>query len=357
MGTYLRGKSYYIDFHYEGKRYTEKVGPVSKTVAEEKLNIKKAEVIRGQWKPKVVRTSFEKFKEEYLKYSLANKKSSTARRDIIALVSLQKFFGGKSISEINPFLIEKYKQRRKEDGVSPRTINIEVSCLGHMFNMAIKWSKANQNPVRGIKLLKEPESSDRILSPEEEIRLLEVIRTSKRAKYLEQIVITALATGMRKFEILRLPWSNVDLVNRFITVEGTKSGYIRKIPMGAKLTETLSQVKRESHGEFVFAYKSGMPYNSIRTAWDNALSKAGIEGLVFHSLRHTFGSRLGMAAIDVRTIQELMGHRSLAMVMKYSHPTPEHKRRAIETLERVTTFFTTQGVDEACKKVVNIGNR
>jgi hypothetical protein len=66
MGVYLRGKSWYIDFYEEGKRYSERVGQVSKSVAEEKLAVKRSEVIRGEWKSKKVHAPFEKFKEQYL---------------------------------------------------------------------------------------------------------------------------------------------------------------------------------------------------------------------------------------------------------------------------------------------------
>jgi integrase len=357
MGVYLRGKSWYIDFYYEGKRYTEKVGKVAKSVAEEKLDIKRSEVIRGEWKPKTVKISFEKFKEQYLEFSKANKKPRTAKRDECSLNSLQPFFGSKLISEINPFLIEKYKQKRKEDGVSVRTINIELACLRHMFNMALKWGKAQKNPIGEVKLFKEPEGKDRILSPEEEGRLIETVRSSKRAKHLEPVIITALQTGMRKGEVLGLKWSNVDFSNRLIIVEGTKSGYIRKIPMNAKLTEALDHGRRKNNSEFVFVDRRGEPYKSFRSAWEHALQKAGIDDLTFHSLRHTFGSRLGMAGVDIKTIQELMGHRDIKMTMRYSHPTAQHKRNAVEMLDGLTTIFTTEGVDRDNRKVVSIGNR
>ncbi len=73
MGVYLRGKSWYIDFYYEGKRYTEKVGKGAKSVAEDKLDIKRSEVICGEWKPKKIQISFDKFKEEYLELTRGDK--------------------------------------------------------------------------------------------------------------------------------------------------------------------------------------------------------------------------------------------------------------------------------------------
>ena len=353
MGVYLRGKSWYIDFHYEGKRYTEKVGKVAKSVAEEKLDIKRSEVIRGEWKPKVVKTSFEKFKDEYLEYSRANKKPKSSLRDECSLKHLSRFFGGKALSEISSFMVEKYKLTRREEKAEPGTVNRELACLRHMFNMALRWKKAQTNPVREVKFMKEPKGKERILSDEEEARLLETVRTSPKEKHLEPIIITALNTGMRKGEILNLKWSNVDFQKGYIQVEGTKSGENRKIPMNKKLTDTLEGGKKVSKGEYVFS-ENGKPYRDVKTGWWTALKKAGIEDFRFHDLRHTFGSRLGMKGRDIRTIQILMGHKDITMTMRYSHPTPEHMRKAVETLDEVTSIFTTQAIPDVDKKVVNI---
>ena len=356
MGVYLRGKSYYFNFYYEGKRYNEKIGQVSKSVAEEKLNIKRSEVIRGEWKPKAVKISFEKFKEEYLKYSKGNKKPRSFIRDECSLKHLSRFFGSKRLSEISPFMVEKYKLTRKEEEAAPVTTNHELGCLRNMFNMAIKWKKAQANPVREVKFFKEPKGKDRILSEEEEIRLLEIVRATTKSQHLEPIIITALHTGMRKGEILNLKWSNVDFKTGHILVVETKNGEIRRIPMNKKLTETLQGAKKLSKSEYVFS-ENGKPYGDVKTGWWSALEKAKIEGFRFHDLRHTFGSRLGMAGADIKTIAELMGHRDLQMTMRYSHPTPEHKRKAVEMLVGLTSNLTTEGVDREERKVVNIGNR
>lgn len=252
-------------------------------------------------------------------------------------------------------MVEKYKLTRKEEGAGPATINRELGCLRHMFNMAIKWKKAQVNPVREVRFLKEPKEKDRILTEEEEAKLLEAVRTGHKAKHLEPIIITALNTGMRKGEILNLKWSNVDFKNGVIIVEGTKNGEIRKIPMNQKLTQTLEGAKKVSKGDYAFS-ENGKPYLDVKTGWWTALERAGVENFTFHGLRHTFGSRLGMAGVDIKTIAELMGHKDIKMTMRYSHPTPEHKRKAVEMLVGVTTILTTEGVDRENRKVVNIGN-
>jgi len=359
MGVYLRGKSWYIDFYYEGKRYTEKVGKVAKSVAEEKLDIKRSEVIRGEWKPKKIQISFDKFKGEYLELTRGDKKPKSLIRDECSLKHLSKTFDGRWLSEINPLLIEKYKKTRKEEGAEPATINRELGCLRHMFNMAIAWGKAQNYPFgfgkNKVKFLKEPKGKDRILSEDEETRLLEAVRFTTKSQHLEPIIITALNTGMRKGEILNLKWSNVDFKTGHILVEETKNGEIRRVPMNRKLTATLESAKKVSKSQYVFS-DNGKPYGDVKTGWWTALKKAKIEGFRFHDLRHTFGSRLGMAGVDIRTIQELMGHKDIKMTMRYSHPTPEHKKNAVKMLDGVTTFFTTVDKKPDSHKVVSIGN-
>ena len=123
-----------------------------------------------------------------------------------------------------------------------------------------------------------------------------------------------------------------------------------------KLTATLEGGKKVSKGEFVFS-EGGKPYLDVKTGWWTALKKAKIENFRFHDLRHTFWSRLGMAGVDIRTIQELMGHEDITMTMRYSHPTPEHKKNGVKVLDRVATFFTTVDTKPGSHKVVSIGNR
>jgi integrase len=356
MGVYQVGNSWYLDFYYAGKRYKESIGAVNKTVAKEKLIIRKREVIQGTYKPKRTETPFEKFREEYLKYSRSNKRPSSAQRDENSLKHLQRVFDGKRLSDISPFLIEKFKTMRKTEEAAAATVNHEMACLRHMFTMAMKWGKAEKNPVREVKFLKEPQGKDRILTPDEEKRLLAHVRSGAKSKHLEAIIITALNTGMRKGEILGLKWGNVDFKSGCITVERTKNGEIRRIPMNVPLTKTLKNVRSAiPSAEYVFSVDGKEPYGDVKTAWWRALKETGIEGFRFHDMRHTFGSRLGMAGVDIKTIQELMGHKDIKMTMRYSHPTPEHKKLAVKVLEASHTSFHTTAQKAKTGKVVSIG--
>jgi integrase len=112
--------------------------------------------------------------------------------------------------------------------------------------------------------------------------------------------------------------------------------------MNNKLTETLESVKKHSASEYVFVNKDGVPFGDIKTGWWNAIKKAGLVGLRFHDLRHTFATRLVMAGVDIVTVAELLGHKDIKMTRRYSHPTPEHKKAAVKFLDEVTTNLTTQ---------------
>lgn len=339
MGVYLRGKSWYIDFYYEGKRYTEKVGPVSKSVAEEKLNIKRSEVIRGEWKPKIAKISFEKFKDEYLKLTKADREPSSVLRDECSLKHLSKTFDGKMLSEINPLTIAGYKKTRLEEGAGPATLNRELSCLRTMLSTALSLGKLQRLPFRfgkkkkaDVKMLQEPPPRDRTLEPEEEERLLAIVRVTKKSKHLEPIIITALNSGMRKMEILTLRWEDVDLTKRVISVKKTKNHDPRKVPMNEKLTAILESAKKVSKGEYVFS-ENGKPYGDVKTGWWTALEKAGIKDFHFHDLRHTFGTRLSANGKGLKTIMDIMGIKDPKVAMRYLNPTTADKRDAVESLD------------------------
>jgi integrase len=160
--------------------------------------------------------------------------------------------------------------------------------------------------------------------------------------------------GTRKGEIVNLKWSNVDFKTGHILVEGTKNAEIRRVRMKQKLTASLESDKRVSKSEYVFS-ENRKPYGDVKTGWWSALKKAKIERVRFHDLRHTFGSQLGMGGVDIRTIQELMGHKDIKMTMCFSHPTVEHKKNATKVLDGVKTFLTTVDRNPDPYKVVSEG--
>jgi integrase len=142
---------------------------------------------------------------------------------------------------------------------------------------------------------------------------------------------------MRQGEIFKLRWVDVDSVNKLITVRDSKNKEPRRIPMNPTLTKLLQEIKIDAHGPYVFSHQVGKehkPYKTIRKPWLKALEKAKITDFRFHDLRHTFASRLVMAGVDLVTVKELLGHKSIDMTMRYSHLSQDHKRKAVEILDR-----------------------
>ncbi len=148
--------------------------------------------------------------------------------------------------------------------------------------------------------------------------------------HLRPIVVVALNTGMRRGEILRLTWENVDFGKRVITVEQSKSGRIRHIPMNFDVTETLKGLEGPRSGP-VFRWH-GDSIQSITRSFGTALRQAGIRRCRFHDLRHRFATNLVLGGVDLVTVKELLGHADISMTMRYAHPSPETKRKAVDIL-------------------------
>lgn len=98
------------------------------------------------------------------------------------------------------------------------------------------------------------------------------------------------------------------------------------------VTVTLQQVKKISGGPYVFANKEGRPFKKVYKGFKAALKRAGINNFTFHDLRHTFASHLVMNGADLKTVQELLGHKTFNMTLRYAHLSPDHKRKAVDDL-------------------------
>ena len=153
------------------------------------------------------------------------------------------------------------------------------------------------------------------------------------SSHLKPIVITALNTGMRRGEILSLKWENVDLKHGFILLDKTKNGERREIPINDTLRAALTGIQRRLDVPYVFYGPStALPYGDIKNSFNGACRRAGIRDFHFHDLRHTFASHLVMAGIDIATVRELLGHKTLTMTLRYAHLAPSHKVKAVDIL-------------------------
>ncbi|MFC1888839.1 tyrosine-type recombinase/integrase [Thermodesulfobacteriota bacterium] len=331
---YKRGKSWYSDFWHEGKRYKKSWGQVSASTFREKDRKFHVEVTEGRYQRRGEDPTFKKFSEEYFKWAEVNKRASTVIRDHSILAHLLSHFRGRQLSQITPYLVEKYKVERRRTGVKEVTVNRELALLRHMFNSALSWGRAKDNPVRQVKPFREREKTMTILSHEQEQKLLKVLRESQQVGHFEDIIIAYLNTGFRKRELLDLTWSQVKFSDRYLVLTNTKGGEVRKVPINSTMMAVLDRARaKERPGPYIFANPAtGKPYKDILETIKVYACKIGLPELRIHDLRHTFASRLVMTGVDLPTVKELMGHKDITMTMRYAHPSPDHKRQAIENL-------------------------
>jgi Phage integrase SAM-like domain len=157
MSLYQRGKSWYYDFRHRGERYTGCIGPVSKTVAKEILAKKKAEAVEGRYELPSKRPTpkLEEFATEYFGYYRANRRPRSVERHETSYRAMRPTFGHVRLADITPLALERYKRRRKEDGVREATVNRELAFLKHLFSKAMEWGKVSENPVKKVRLYRE----------------------------------------------------------------------------------------------------------------------------------------------------------------------------------------------------------
>ena len=117
------------------------------------------------------------------------------------------------------------------------------------------------------------------------------------------------------------------------THDNTKNGERREIPINQTLRQALQGIVRRLNSPYVFVDGEGQRYLDIKRSFHSALRKAGIKDFTFHDLRHTFASQLVMKGVDIATIKELLGHKTLTMTLRYAHLSPSHKVSAVELLD------------------------
>jgi integrase len=186
---------------------------------------------------------------------------------------------------------------------------------------------------------REAEGRLRWLTPEEAARLLDACPKS-RNEHLTDLVEFALFTGMRRGEVLGLTWECVDRARGVVLLDVTKNGRRREVPLNVRADAVLARRGPKSSG-LVFGTRR---WDHFRTAWENAVERAKLADFHFHDLRHTFASWAVQRGATLQEVKDLLGHSSLAMVMRYAHLSPEHLRTAVARLDAaLPTKVSAQG--------------
>jgi site-specific recombinase XerD len=263
---------------------------------------------------------FEEIAADALVYSKEHKASY--RGDRATVVKLLPVFGKTPINEITPQTIKAYLDTR--DDLKKTTINRYRGTLSMIFQEAIRNGKATANPARLVRLYKEENGRVRFISYEEEAAIRAIIR--ERCPIHEP-------------ELYSLEWDRVDLERRQLILLRTKNGTARVVILTEAAVSALKELweRRSSTSPHVCLTRYGEPMISPRAWFELVMQEAvkknpSLQDVTWHIFRHTYISRLVMAGVDLRTVQELAGHKDIKMTVRYAHLAPAHKLAAVDRL-------------------------
>jgi site-specific recombinase XerD len=315
-------------FDTDGRKRREKVG--RKSAAIELYRKRKTEVMEGKKLPEKLRArkvGFAELAKDALEYSRAHKRSF--RDDEIRMAKLTDWLRDRPAESVTPQEIERWLSAKST--LKPATLNRYRALLSLVYRLGMQNGKVKLNPARLVRQRKENNGRIRFLSAEEE----QALRTVMLEKYLKDLpqLELALHTGLRLSEQFGLTWDCVDFDRRTLTIPLSKNGELRHVPLNDDALAALRVTQQCSNYQpYVFLNRYGQRLVSPRDWFDPAVKAAGLNDFTWHCLRHTFASRLVMAGIDLRTVQELMGHKTIQMTVRYAHLAPKHQLAAVQRL-------------------------
>lgn len=312
-----------------------------KTDAQKHALAVEADILAGRykWATEAKRHTFADLCDEYAKLIFPTQPKSEEKKRL-HIAFWRKQFGAFFLSEITPALvIEQRNALLKETTVrhrlrTPATVVRYLATLSHIFTVGITelhW--VDDNPVKKIKKPREPRGRERFLSDEERANFLAACLQSG-SKVLYPIVVLAISTGMRRGEIMNLKWSDIDFGHGNILLKETKNGASRYVPLKGLAHEemlALSKVRRIDT-QLVFPNTKGNAPIEIKRPWDSAVAGAGLVNFRFHDLRHTAASYLAMNGATTVDLAAVLGHKTLAMVQRYSHLSNRHMAEVVGSM-------------------------
>jgi integrase len=346
MSLYKRNDSphWWVKISHSGRTIQRSTGTENKAQAQEyhdKLKVSLWEQQRLGVKPR--RT----WKEAVVRWLAETSEKATHDGDIKKLRWLDSFLGSLMLDEITLDVVDRVKSERLK-AVCKSTVNRYLALLRSILLRARdEWEWIDKTPK--VKLFKEPPGRERSITASQAEVLLRELPAHQR-----NVVLFALATGLRQSNVLKLEWSHVNLKTGHAWVDADQSKNGR--PIAVPLNSTALHVLRRQIGKHpvrVFTY-AGRPLDRANThAWQKARKRAGIENFRWHDIRHTWATWHRQAGTPTHELQRLGGWRTSVMVERYAHLAPDHLAKAANRLDSMlggydlATLGKEKGVSEA----------
>jgi integrase len=343
--TGVQHEAWYADVQVVGKdgrvRRVQRTSPIQNRRAAEKLEHELREELLNTHEQDDAPTKdvprFVEFAGRFMtSYAMTNNKPSEVNaKEIVLRVHLVPEFGERRLDQIGPAEIEAYKAKKLHAKLARKSINNHLTVLRKILSTAVEWHLLQSVPQ--VKWLKTPPPEMDFLTYDEVERLI----ASAAGEWRATITVAA-RTGLRQGELRALRWQDVDLdAGRIVVrhsvwrdiVSTPKNGRAREIALSKEAAAALRDHPRRR--EWVFSAPDGAMLAKDGMKWPlwNACTRAGLRRIGWHTLWHTFASHLVMRGAPIRAVQELLGHSTIEMTMRYSHLSPDARREAIQLLD------------------------
>lgn len=296
-----------------------------------------SDLISGFYSPPRSRHTFMEALKRYQREILPTKVPDEQKQQWFQLRKWRLLLGDVFLDDVTPGAIAHGRDALLADPfcLAPATVARYLAALSHLFTVAsTEWEWLDNNPVRRVRRPRLPRGRVRFLSKEELSALLESCQQSDHP-CLYPITLLAVSTGMRQGEIRNLRWENIDLSRNRITLEHTKNGERRAVPLTGRARVVIGEYSKIRRLDTTLVFPSTrnpqVPAD-LRKAWGRAVTTAALEDFRFHDLRHTCASYLAMSGATLAEIAEVLGHKTLSMVKRYTHISDTHTTKVVERM-------------------------
>ncbi len=316
--------AWFIDYRIGARRLRRSCKTRNPAVAKKKLRELEAELALGLHQaPSTTRLSA--FSESFLAHQTGRRDDKTVAGQRMHLARFLEHAGDTMLSEIRPLHVTTFLESVT---TVPGTWNRYRTSLHRMFQHAIQLGEVVANPVARVPRQREERKPPRFLTTEERERVLAAVKDQP----LEIAVALGAFAGLRRAEICRLEWGDVDLERGQLIVRKAKSKRFRAVPIARRLSEILARAPR---GESPFvALRDGKPWtiNIMSKEVADLGHRLGLSAKLRgpHALRETFASLLAEVGENLYQIKDWLGHSSIAVTERYAHLLPGRRGKIDE---------------------------
>ncbi len=348
MALFLRNSIWWTHFFVDGVRYRKSLNTRDRAVAERREMRLRVQAEKGTVSPMSLRPALRLHEAlaEYLEDRRLDTAENTIRLETSRAKRLREHFGNVKLVALTGRDVRRYQAARREQGVSGRTVNLEVGILRRVLKRARRWVSIADD----VKMLREKSTPGRALTEEEKRMLLSVNVTDlEHALYWENLLCAvrlALNTAMRGCELRGLRWRDIDFDRRTLVITRSKTvAGEREVPLNKDALAALASQREHAallgavepaHYVFPacesFRVDPTRPQKSWRTAWRTLTRSIGLRGLRFHDLRHSAITAMLERGVPDYAVMAVVGHVDRRMLNTYSHIRSEARRRAVEAL-------------------------